>query len=123
VDDNEAVKWFRRAAEQQYASAQNQLGMMYEKGRGVPQDFVKAADWYRKAAERGYGGAQNNLAIAYALGQGVPKDLIEAYKWFALAATHGDNNRAELRETISKQLTPEQLAQAEQRVKEFVPRK
>jgi len=71
-DDAEAVKWFRKAAEQDYASAQNQLGMMYEQGRGVPRDYVKATEWYRKAAERGYGGAQNNQAIAYALGQGVP---------------------------------------------------
>ena len=79
---------------------------MYEQGRGVSQDYLKAAEWYRKAADRGYGGAQNNLAIAYGLGQGVPKDLIEASKWFALGAAHGDNLRAELREAIKKDIDP-----------------
>jgi TPR repeat protein len=97
--------------------------MVFEKGRGVTQDFTKAAEWYRKAAERGYGGAQNNLAIAYALGRGVPKDLVEAHKWFALAATHGDNNRADLKDEIAKEMTPEQVALAEKRVKEFTPQK
>ena len=37
-DDTEAVKWFRKAAEQGDASAQNDLGVMYQNGRGVPQD-------------------------------------------------------------------------------------
>ena len=41
----------------------------------------------------------------------------------SLTPTHGDNNRAELRETVTKQIAPEQLAQAEKQVKEFVPRK
>jgi TPR repeat protein len=122
-DDAEAVKWFRKAADQDYTSAQNQLGMMYEQGRGVSQDYVKATEWYRKAAERGYGGAQNNLAIAYALGQGVPKDLIEASKWFALGAAHGDNQRADLRDAIQKELAPAQIAETEKRVKEFRPGK
>jgi TPR repeat protein len=93
--------------------------MMYEKGRGVPQDFAKAAELYRQAAQRGYGGAQNNLAIAYALGRGVPKDPAEAYVWFALAEAHGDKNRPELREEVTKQLTKEQIAQAEKRVREL----
>jgi hypothetical protein len=53
----------------------------------------------------------------------VPKDPVSAYVWFALAATHGDNNRADLREAVSKQLTPEQKAEAEKRVKGFVARK
>ena len=72
---------------------------------------------------QGYGGAQNNVAIAYALGQGVPKDLTEASKWFALGAAHGDNQRADLREAIKKDMTPAQIAEAEKRVKEFKPGK
>jgi len=46
-DHAEAVKLFRLAAEQGYASAQNNLGFMYAYGRGVPQDYAEAAKWYR----------------------------------------------------------------------------
>ena len=53
-DDYEAVKWFRKAAEQGYADAQCDLGFMYEKGRGVPKDESEAVKWYRKAAEQGH---------------------------------------------------------------------
>lgn len=52
-DDKEAVKWFRKAAEQGFATAQSNLGWMYEKGRGVPQDDKEAIKWYRKAADQG----------------------------------------------------------------------
>jgi hypothetical protein len=40
-----------------------------------------------------------------------------------LAETHGDRNRADLREAIAKQLTPEQTAEAEKRVQEFAAKK
>ena len=44
-DDREAVKWFRKAAEQGDASAQYNLGVMYANGEGVPEDYVKAYAW------------------------------------------------------------------------------
>jgi TPR repeat protein len=52
-DDVEAVKWFRKAAEQGYPAAQDNLGWMYKNGRGVVQDDVEAVKWFRKAAEHG----------------------------------------------------------------------
>ena len=51
-NDVEAVKWFRKSAEQGHALAQFNLGMAYEDGRGVPQDFVKAHTWFNLAASR-----------------------------------------------------------------------
>ena len=39
-DYAEAIKWYRKAAEQGYASAQYNLGIMYDDGEGVPQDYV-----------------------------------------------------------------------------------
>ena len=60
-DYGEAVRWYRRAAEQGIARAQFNLGLMYVKGQGVPQDDGEAARWYRKAAEQGDPDAQNNL--------------------------------------------------------------
>ena len=38
----EAVKWYRLAADQGDASAQFNLGVMYDKGQGVPQDYAEA---------------------------------------------------------------------------------
>src|SRR6266704_2297542 len=51
-DDAEAVKWFRKAAEKNDASAQYNLGVCYAQGYGVAKDGVEAAKWYRKAAEQ-----------------------------------------------------------------------
>ena len=53
-DDAEAVRWFRLAAEQGDATAQNNLGVRYGTGRGVPQDDAEAVRWYRLAAEQGH---------------------------------------------------------------------
>ncbi|WP_419591592.1 tetratricopeptide repeat protein, partial [Thiolapillus sp.] len=62
-DLKEAVKWYRRAAEQGYALAQYNLGLMYANGRGVRQDFKEAVKWYQKAAEQGLPKAQVNLGL------------------------------------------------------------
>ena len=55
--------------------AQNNLGSLYQNGRGVPKDLGKASELYLKAADQGNAAAQNNLGVLYRSGQGVPKDL------------------------------------------------
>jgi len=62
-DDAEAVKWWKKAAEQGHALAQYDLGAMYAKGEGVPQDHKEAVKWYRKSAEQGYADAQSKYAL------------------------------------------------------------
>ena len=64
-DYEEAVKWYRLAAEQGYANAQYNLGLMYDNGEGVPQDYAEAVKWYRLAAEQGMLHAQYNLGVMY----------------------------------------------------------
>jgi TPR repeat protein len=59
-DDEAAVKWYRKAAEQGYASAQNNLGWMYATGTGVPKDMTKAKYWINKAYEGGSKLAKEN---------------------------------------------------------------
>lgn len=71
------------------ASAQFNLGVIYEEGRGVPKDAIEAAKWYRLAAEQGHAGAQAGLAAMYADGRGVAKDEAEALHWFHKAAEQG----------------------------------
>ena len=46
----EAVKWFRKAAEQGLAESQNRLGECYYYGNGVPQDYTEAVRWFCEAA-------------------------------------------------------------------------
>lgn len=84
----------RRAAEQGDADAQSNLGFMFEKGRGVPQDYAQAVYWYCKAAEQGNAVAQNNLGFLYCKGLGVPQDYPQAVSWFRKAAEQG-NARAQ----------------------------
>ncbi len=88
-DYSEAVKWYRKAAEQGDADAQNNLGDCYKNGWGVPQDYSEAVKWYRKAAEQGNVFAQYNLGVCYKNGRGVPLDYSEAVKWYRKAAEQG----------------------------------
>ena len=85
----EAVKWWRRAAEQGDTSAQYSLGVVYESGVGVAKDIAEAVKWYRVAAEQGESEAQLSLGGAYWNGEGVAKDRVEAVKWCRLAAMQG----------------------------------
>jgi hypothetical protein len=57
----EAVKWYRKSADQGYDKAQNNLGHCYEQGHGVPQNYAEAKKWYKKAADQGNSRAKNNL--------------------------------------------------------------
>ena len=63
-DNAEAVKWFRRAAEQGLPEAQSVLGLMYAGGKGVPQDEVEALVWFNLAARAGDPEAIKNREIA-----------------------------------------------------------
>nr|HPR90113.1 tetratricopeptide repeat protein [Synergistaceae bacterium] len=85
----EAVKWYRKAAEQGNSVAQANLAWMYEKGRGVPLDLQLAVEWYSKAAEQGLPRAQNNLGVLYEYGTGVPKDEKKAVELYTKAAEQG----------------------------------
>ena len=49
-DNEEAVEWYRLAAEQRYAAGQVNLRVVYEHGLGVPQDFIYAHLWLDIAA-------------------------------------------------------------------------
>ena len=69
----EAVKYFRKSAQQGYANAQYHLGWCYANGEGVEKDLTEAVRWYQAAAEQG-----NRLAIyeLKRLGDGVVKQAL-----------------------------------------------
>jgi len=83
---------WRPLAEQGNAKAQYNLGLMYRKGQGVPQDDAEAVGWWCKAAEQGDAAAQNNLGVMYKMGLGVPQDYAEAVRWWRKAAEQGHAN-------------------------------
>lgn len=86
----EAVKWFTKAAEQENAKAQYNLGICYYYGYGVQyRDRREAVKWYTRAAEQGNADAQNDLGYCYEFGEGVDKNLKEAVKWYTKAAEQG----------------------------------
>jgi TPR repeat protein len=77
----EALKWFRKAADQGHANAQFKLAAMYQTGTGVPHNFTEAFKWFRKAAEGGEVAAQILVAEYYFNGWDVvPQDYAEALK-------------------------------------------
>ncbi len=73
-------------AEQGNPIAQFNLGLMYDNGEGVPQDYQAAVKWYTLAAKQGDVDARFNLGVMYAKGQGVPQDYKAAIKWWVLSA-------------------------------------
>lgn len=88
-DYGNVLRLLKPLAERGDAVAQNNLGALYEKGRGVPHSYTEAVKWYRKSAEQGFAPAQTNLGGMYSVGWGVPKNPIEAVKWYRKAAEQG----------------------------------
>ncbi len=84
-----ALQLWRPLAVHGNDAAQFDLGLMYDHGRGVPQNDAEAAKWYRLAAAQGNADAQNNLGVMYAHGRGVPQNDAAAVKWYRLAAAQG----------------------------------
>jgi len=94
-DYPQAITWFRAAAEQGSAEAQDTLGALYEEGAvgtGVSRDPVQAAIWWRNAADQGYARAQTHLGYLYQTGEGVPLDFVQAAVLFEKAAETGNAN-------------------------------
>src|SRR5947208_11530651 len=78
------------AADEGLDRAHYQIGVLYEYGRGVRQNFPKAMRWYRRAAAQGLASAQTNIGYLYGAGLGVPKDNAEAMPWYRMGAAQGD---------------------------------
>ena len=89
-DGSMADYWFRKAAEPNgMYLAEYALGIMYYKGRTVPQDFMTAGRWFRKSAEDGYPPAEYALGLMFEGGHGVPRNPSAARNWFEKSAEQG----------------------------------
>ena len=67
------------------ANAAFWLGVAYERGKGVQQNFATAIAWYLQSASQRNADAQNALGQMYEEGRGVTRDLLQAAKWYRLA--------------------------------------
>ena len=74
----EAVKWYRKAAEQGLALAQFNLGVMYLNGKGVPQHYVQALMWFNLAEAQGEPHGQQ--ARAFLAKKMIPDQIEEAHR-------------------------------------------
>ena len=121
VEKNAEVSaaWFQKAAEGGHPTAQSNLGVLYASGGVLEKNMELAIQWWRKAAAQGQPSAQFNLAQALVEGKAVPKDLVEAYKWYHLAAERGDRDAGRMRNMLGVELSPEEVAEALKRAREF----
>ncbi len=121
-----ALQEWRPLAEQGNASAQFNLGQMYFLGRGISQNYAEALKWYTRAAEQDDTGAATAIGSMYATGRGVQQDLVRAYMWHALAVEHGGRypyytrDVKVARDEVARRLTPEQLAEGQKLVREWM---
>lgn len=87
---NEEINHQLLKAEEGDATAQYNVGTMYDAGAGLPFDAIKAIEWYEKAALQGHAKAQYALGMMYEYGYGLPHDRMKAIEWFKKSAVQGD---------------------------------
>ncbi|MGD9537076.1 MAG: peptidoglycan-binding protein [Alphaproteobacteria bacterium] len=85
----DAIRALKDAAERGSAEAQFSLGVAYDRGVGVIQNYATAASWYQRAAVQGLAEAQYNLATLHDQGLGTQNDTALALLWYRTAAEAG----------------------------------
>jgi TPR repeat protein len=85
----EALNGARLLASKGNHWAENMIGLSYESGRAVSQDYEEAFRWYQKSASGGDSYGQYNLGRMYESGKGVIEDRGKAAKWYMAAAKTG----------------------------------
>ena len=90
-NEEEGVKWYRKAAELGHLTSQFNLGVIYAKSRSVEQNYAESLKWYKMAAEQGDLTAQATLGTMDAKGIGLSDDE-SALHWYMEAASRGDVN-------------------------------
>ena len=121
-DYDKALAEIQSLANEGEPRAQYDLGLMYDKGQGVPQSDADARRWYELAAGQGEPRAQYNLGLMYLNGQGVQPDVVLAYYWISLSASRGNQHAAEASEYVRDKMSAEQVAESKRLVREYEDR-
>jgi hypothetical protein len=101
-DYAQGMALFQKAAAQNNAEAESDIGWLYEDGLGVPKDAAQSFQWFTKGANGGNAYGQDALGICYGTGFGVTKDVTQATAWCTKAAQQ-DNMDAMTRLGLSLQ--------------------
>lgn len=88
-DDDVHFEYYLKAAKEGDAKVQFKIGVFYDKGKYVAQDFTKAVEWYTKVAQQGHAKAQFKLGVCYDKGIGIANDELKAIEWYKKAAEQG----------------------------------
>ncbi|WP_339380067.1 tetratricopeptide repeat protein [Aromatoleum evansii] len=92
-DEDKALQWARRSADQGNLDAMYFIGNMYVFGEKLPKSVQdpdqEAARWYFEAARKGHAEAEYGLGLLFLAGKGVVQDQEEAMRWIRSAADHG----------------------------------
>ena len=96
-------------AEKGDLEAQYEMGWRHAIGMDVELDDDIAVEWLQRAAAAGHSLAQNNMGARYYSGDGVDQDLKQAYRCFFWAANQGDRKAGKNLDSITQQLTEEDL--------------
>ena len=124
-DYAQAAEWYHKAAEQCHSLAQFNLGMMYAHGQGVARDAAQSVIWFGRAARQGDAGAQFILgeschrASLEGARKDAPESRIEAYKWYRLAAAQGYLDSETAYNTLTLNMTRDDVADGNRRAAEF----
>jgi TPR repeat protein len=120
-----AAQIFLPLAEHWDPRAQTYIGVMYLRGKGVPQNFLVAAYWLHLAASAGYPEAQYFLGLMYDKGQGVVQDFVLAQAWLNLAVAHAEprvrGHWVLLRDAVASKMSEAQLWEARKLAYEWRP--
>jgi len=87
--------------------------------RWVQAGAIRAGSVMPKRLFAGIAVAQSNLGYMYAHGQGVAQDFAEAYLWLSVAAAQGGADAADNRDDIARQMTPDQIAEAQRLARDW----
>jgi TPR repeat protein len=90
-DLDESLKWFRKAAEQDDVTSQQELAAAYEFGEGIAPDHAEALRWISRALKTNEA-ASLLIVHRYRVGDHAPKDARKAIEWCRLSADAGDVN-------------------------------
>ncbi len=134
----DSVWWLLKSAHAGNNRAQHQLGIAYEQGDGIQQDYVKAYACYVMAGANGnidaeaarteltpkltraeLEGARMLIARMYKEGVGTPVNNEEAYAWFTLAQAGGNRDIEAEKSFVASKMSSRQIAIANQRASEL----
>jgi len=122
-DYKTAYELWLSLAEQGNVAAQYNLGVMRDRGDGVPQSHKEAIKWFRLAAEQGNSEAQYNLGVMYNQGEGVLQDNVLAHMWFNLSGSRGIERATYKIKKCEEKMSPTQIEKARAMARNWRPKK